>query len=225
MSALTIATIREHSGLFQAIPAGDGVPAFHLLQTPVTNAQYRVAVLAGVVPPPAASNQVWQLRTHDDHPVVDVTLAQAQAYAQWLGGRLPRAVEYARATGAQRYPWGDAAPEPRHASLAQPALQPVGSCPDGAGPYGTLDLVGGVWEWVLPEQPGQVTVTGGAYCTTPAQLAAAGSVSVRTRYYWLTPGMIGFRVAVGPQPPARVALVPARRGRGRPRKDALPRAA
>lgn len=97
----------------------------------------------------------------DDHPVVHVTAADAQAYAQWAGKALPTEEQWEVAargglTGAA-YAWGDVL-EPDGARRANiwlggefPWLAPreVGTEPVGSYPpngYGLLDMIGNVWE-------------------------------------------------------------------------------
>jgi formylglycine-generating enzyme required for sulfatase activity len=43
----------------------------------------------------------------DDHPVVLVTRADAEAYARHVGGRLPTSAEWKAAAGHTTWPWGD----------------------------------------------------------------------------------------------------------------------
>lgn len=67
--------------------------------------------------------------------------------------RLPTEQEWQRAALGDSgwvYPWGDQLDE-RRANFARQVGSPtrVGSYPEGANPFGALDMVGNVWEWCL----------------------------------------------------------------------------
>jgi ergothioneine biosynthesis protein EgtB len=90
-----------------------------------------------------------------DWPVY-VSHAEATAYANWLGRKLPTEEQFHRAAygtseeGVQRrYPWGDEAPEERYGNFdfAHWDPTPVGSHTRGASAFGVQDLVGNGWEW------------------------------------------------------------------------------
>ncbi len=136
------------------------VDAFRISKYPVTNAQYARFVKdknyqppkhwRGDEPPPELRN----------HPVVNVSWRDALAYCKWLEEktglpyRLPTEAEWekaARGADARIYPWGnDFSPEKcnvRKTGIG--GTSPVGMFPDGASPYGCLDMSGNVWEWTL----------------------------------------------------------------------------
>ncbi len=134
--------------------------AFYLDRTPVTNEQFKVFVDAtGYRPEDEDAKRFlshWRdgtfSRGEDRHPVVYVSWLDARAYCTWLGSRLPTEAEWekaARGTDGRKYPWGRAEPTPTHANFGRRdgATAPVAAFPDGASPYGILDLAGNVWEW------------------------------------------------------------------------------
>ena len=93
-------------------------------------------------------------------PVVHVSWFEADAYARWAGKRLPTEAEWEKAaswdpsTGTKRlYPWGDDPPDGARANLDQLAFRPteVGAYPAGASAYGSLGMIGDVWEWTASE--------------------------------------------------------------------------
>lgn len=121
------------------------------METEVTNAQYAECVTRGPCTEP--QNEQWNDPAVAQHPVVDVSWAQAQEYAAWVGGRLPTEAEWekaARGTDGRTYPWGEDSPSAngRRVNFRADTLVPVGSYPTGASPYGLLDMSGNAAEWV-----------------------------------------------------------------------------
>ena len=108
------------------------------------------------------------------HPINCVDWTRADAYCRAVGKRLPTEEEWeyaARGFDGRTYPWGDAAPSSHLLNslgaetvamgerLGHPGWHsmfsgndgwettaPVGSYPDGASPFGVLDMAGNVWE-------------------------------------------------------------------------------
>jgi formylglycine-generating enzyme required for sulfatase activity len=95
-----------------------------------------------------------------DHPVVLVSVADAQAYCRWRdpAGRLPTEPEWekaARGPDGRVFPWGDSWDPARLNSAARGPLttSAVEAHPTGASPYGMLDAVGNVFQWTASMFP------------------------------------------------------------------------
>jgi formylglycine-generating enzyme required for sulfatase activity len=110
-------------------------------------------------------------KQEDNHPVVCVSWNDVVEYCKWLSGKkgvnfkLPTEAQWekaARGTDRRKYPWGNHVPYYKgkwycnyaaHDSWKKRGedgfefTSPVGSYPQGASPYGLLDMAGNVWEW------------------------------------------------------------------------------
>jgi eukaryotic-like serine/threonine-protein kinase len=140
-------------------------------RTEVTNAQYALCVAAGNCEKPedleSQPSSLFIDKNLADHPVVFVDWNQAKAYCTWAGRRLPTEAEWeraARGTDERIYPWGVdfdgtkvnycdvncwASWKDSSNNDGYGTTSPVGTFPDGASPYGALDMAGNAYEWVL----------------------------------------------------------------------------
>ncbi len=132
------------------------LPDYYIAKTPVTNAQYAAFVQATDHRVPNYWKGKQPARDKKEHPVVDIAWADAIAYCRWLGTALPTEAEWekaARGDDGRIYPWGNqwAAQRCNTNAAGQKGTTPVGIFPNGASPYGCLDMVGNVWEWCVTE--------------------------------------------------------------------------
>jgi formylglycine-generating enzyme required for sulfatase activity len=136
------------------------INAFWIDKYPVTNAQFKKFLDATHYHPQDDLNFLrdWKDGTFpsgwDNKPVTWVSLEDARAYAAWAGKRLPHEWEWqyaAQGSDGRLYPWGnrwnaEAVPIPDK-SRTMRGPDAVDSHPQGASPFGVLDLVGNVWQW------------------------------------------------------------------------------
>jgi len=139
---------------------------------PVTCGQYRQFIQAGGYEESKWWSEAgWQWLQHhpvgkplywsdnpewEDHPVCGVSWYEAEAYANFVGKRLPTESEWEKAASwnpelEQRctYPWGEASPTSRHCNHDHwiGHTTPVDAYPAGRSAYGCEDMLGNVWEW------------------------------------------------------------------------------
>ena len=209
------------------------LPAFFIDRHEVTNRQYREFVEKSGHRQPVN----WQIAGYpdgmDDYPVVGTDYADAIAYAQWAGKRLPTEAEWekaARGMDGRLWPWGNEW-DPEACRMddsggrpMNPVPSPAGAHPRDRSVYGAMDLAGNVPEWVegdlAPDFQYTGLVKGGGFLFASAYqfICAArvghpqGNGSLTSSIMFNTP-YIGFRCAkdapVPSQKPAGfVALQP-----------------
>ena len=194
------------------------VKSFFMDKTEVTNSEYSEFVRDTnyqhpshwTGPKPPVGLELW--------PVVNVSVADANAFAEWRSKRdgvpyrLPTEEEweYAARNGTRNdiYPWGNEWKDQR-AVLREATPSPVGSRAEGNNIWGVQDLIGNVWEWtssktsaypgnsatVPPQMQDWVTIRGGGYITDPANKDQPVSSCMRE---FITPKtrntLLGFRL-------------------------------
>ncbi len=184
--------------------------AYYIDKYEVTNAQFAECEEMG------GCTKIYSTH-HDDsayanHPV-EGYFWSALEYCAWAGKHLPSEEEWekaARGTDLRTYPWGD---EPATCELTNFSADwlggdrcvgdtvEVGSYPNGASPYGALDMAGNALEWVnsneffnptgFPERMSPIprVVRGGDY--------EGSALGITTSYRNLRPDgyWVGFRCA------------------------------
>ncbi|MBN1819924.1 MAG: SUMF1/EgtB/PvdO family nonheme iron enzyme, partial [Prolixibacteraceae bacterium] len=151
------------------------IPSFYMDQFPVTNKQFKEFLdKSGYLPDdPENFLNHWEdgnIKPGDENkPVVFVSYEDAKSYAAWAGKRLPTEMEWqyaAQTSEMNEWPWGDKAKissekteitgtltvekltgiDSTFCNPGNGRLDPVGSYPEGANPFGLQDLVGSVWQ-------------------------------------------------------------------------------
>ena len=104
------------------------------------------------------------VKDRQDHPVTQVSLRDATAFATWAGGRLPTEAEWEHAarggSADRRFPWGDEEPDEANikCNIWQGQFPDNNTCVDGymgtaparsfePSAEGFYNLMGNVWEW------------------------------------------------------------------------------
>jgi len=211
--------------------------AYRIDRYPVTCGEFRQFINhQGYHTPRWWSSKGWEWRqTHqitqplywndkpgfENHPVCGVSYYEAEAYARFVGKRLPTEAEWEKAASwdpqtqhKRTYPWGDEFPTGDRANLdnRQAQTTPVNAYPAGMSAYGCYDMLGNVWEWTSSwflgysgfqpyPYPGYSqpyfdrehrVLRGGSWTTRPWAMRC----SFRNWYYpWVRQILAGFRCA------------------------------
>ena len=165
------------------------MPGFAIDVHPVTNAAFAAFLAATGYEPRESHNFLRHWIDGavppglEEHPVVNVSLEDARAYAEWAGKRLPTEAEWqyaAQGADGRPWPWGQEPPDETRVNTSG-TTAPVGSFPADASPFGAHDLCGHVWQWVddtYADRMNRFTVLkGGAFYRLPED---AGSWYIHT---------------------------------------------
>jgi gamma-glutamyl hercynylcysteine S-oxide synthase len=136
------------------------IKSFYIDRTPVTNAEFKKFLGATNYNPRDSHNFLrdWKDGSYpegwDNKPVTWVSIEDARAFAAWAGKRLPHEWEWqlsAQSTDGRSYPWGKdwsaTALPAADRGRTRRAPANVDAFPQGASPFGLLDLVGDVSQW------------------------------------------------------------------------------
>ncbi|MFA6109158.1 MAG: SUMF1/EgtB/PvdO family nonheme iron enzyme [Candidatus Latescibacterota bacterium] len=189
---------------------------YYVGRFPVTNIEYREFVQCTGHRSPIH----WQRGTYPtgtgQHPVVNVSWPDSQAYAQWRGARLPSEAEWekaARGTDERPYPWGTRFVEEEKCNCNNNVgmTTAVNEYPEGRSPYGIWDMAGNVFEWCSdyydeeyyktspgsnprgPEGGQERVVRGGCFSETRASVRTTARFGVSEL---VTRDNLGFRIAM-----------------------------
>ena len=86
-----------------------------------------------------------------NHPRVNVTWYEAEAYANWRNGKLPTEAQWefaARGPDSLIYPWGNDFDEKKANVVNSTGTTPVGNYSNGSSWVGAADMAGNAMEWV-----------------------------------------------------------------------------
>ena len=133
--------------------------SFYIDQIPVTIKDYkeRTAIDSNLFEHYRYNyTKFWNDPIYELLPVTYVNWFDAQNYCLSLRGNLPTAQQWNLAASGNAnldYPWGNSLPNLSRANLDgyYQMLIPAGWLPEGASPFGVLDMTGNVREWVLDE--------------------------------------------------------------------------
>lgn len=189
---------------FITIPAGNFIygyeqeeiylPEYQISETPVTNAQW------------AGFRDVKIDPKKLDHPVVNISAFEAEAYCAWLSEeinkevKLPSEVEWekaARGTDRRIYPWGNVFDHSRCNTCESGIMDTtsVFAYPYGKSPYGILDMAGNVWEWTRTQINAVRMLRGGSFGSPRDYVRCALRFRLNPVDFYHS---LGFRVVVSP---------------------------
>ncbi len=193
------------------------IPAFYMDKYPVTNKDYKKFLDATHYAPKDAYNFLkdWKdgncPKGWDNKPVTWISLEDARAYAKWAGKRLPHEWEWqyaAQGNDNRLYPWGndyDGNKVPaQDSSRSMRSPTDINKYPQGASPFGVVDMVGNVWQWTdeyKDEHTRYAILKGSGYyrsTTSKWYFPHAYELNKYGKYLLMAPGLdrsggIGFR--------------------------------
>jgi serine/threonine protein kinase/formylglycine-generating enzyme required for sulfatase activity len=163
----------EYNGAMVPIPAGEftmgddghadehpahnvNLPSYYIDKYEVSNAQYKkFCVATGRTPPPDPPFEPNYFNGKPTFPVLGTTFADALAYAEWAGKRLPTEEEWEKAASwdrvarrKRRYPWGDEFTSDR-ANIAKNHPVSTTEATGDLSPYGVYHMAGNAGEWTM----------------------------------------------------------------------------
>ncbi len=182
------------------------LPGYWVDKYPVTNEQYFKFTMETGYHKPIHWESTKPPAQLLNHPVCNVNLDDARAYAKWAGKRLPTEAEWekaARGTDGRLFPWGNEF-NPKaccwnRSGINGPTTDPVDAHPEGASPFGVMDMAGNLFEWcsdgpeIMANDDRAVAYTaylkGGAWITTeildlrPAARGNSGHINNTSSFY------------------------------------------
>ena len=171
---------------------------YYISKYPITVSQFQSYMKS--VENPSRQGDYFQPSPHDDpetylnnFPIIGVDFKEAISFCEWLGKklgnevRLPTQEEWEKAARGEHgriFPWGDEFEGDRcNANNNIGKLCSVGLFPNGASPYGVMDMCGNIWEWtssIWQADPGTRKdvgkfheIRGGAFSSKPAAARCA----------------------------------------------------
>ncbi|MCU1321292.1 MAG: sulfatase-modifying factor protein [Acidobacteriaceae bacterium] len=171
------------------------IKPFFIDKYPVTNAEFKKFLDTAHYHPKDSLNFLkdWKDGSYPDgwanKPVTWVSIEDAREYAKWAGKRLPHEWEWqyaAQGNDGRTFPWGNCdwlatsrgsgpsgcpadnttlAPTPDKGRTMLPPSD-VDAHPQGASPFGVMDMVGNVWQWTdeyLDDHTAGAIIRGGSH--------------------------------------------------------------
>ena len=156
---------------------------YRIAKYPVTNVQYKKFIDDN---PNHNLPEHWDKTNRvfpsgkGDHPVVNISWFDAQAFCEWAGCRLPTEEEWekaARGTDGHKYPWGEDWLYGKYCNSQEARIQettPVDGFPEGVSPFGVWDMCGNVWEWTdTKNYNGDYIMRGGSWNSNSYRVRSA----------------------------------------------------
>lgn len=128
------------------------LPAYQIAKYPTTNVQYAQFVSEQSYRPPLDWVDGKVPQDEALYPVTMISWYDASNFCNWANKRLPTEAEWekaARGEDGRRWPWGELMETSRlNTYYRVGSATDVTRFPEGASPYGVMDMAGNVSEWL-----------------------------------------------------------------------------